>query len=159
MVKRLGVGLLEGLIVGLLLGAGFQLGLRFDRTPGLLGFLLAMGTGATAGIVCGKPPWRGGGWLEPALKSVFGLGVGALLFWGGSTFLSAPVPFALPGTAAETPWVEMPLLLLPVISTLYGAIVELDNTDRPGRGKGGAALPDEDEIEGAIGGLPRARRR
>lgn len=127
MIARLGIGLLKGLVVGAALGAGFQLGLRWGETTGLLGFLLAMGIGATAGILCGKAPWRAEAWIEAVLKGVFGVGIAALVYWIGTSYLPWSVPFALPYAASGTEWTSMPLLYAPVIGALFGMVVELDN--------------------------------
>ena len=128
MLKRLLIGLAKGLVTGGALGALFQLGLGWPSAAGLLGYLLAMGAAATAGTVAGKPPWRQEAWIEGVLKSGFGLGIGALLFWVATSFLSFDLPFALGPIPAGVPWVSQPLLMLPPIAAVYGAIIELDNT-------------------------------
>jgi hypothetical protein len=133
-LKRLGLGFLKGLVVGLAVGAAFQLGLGWAETGGLLGYLLAMGTGATAGILAGAPPWRAEAWIESVLKGVFGVGVGALLYWVASSFLGFGVPVALAGADAGTPWPTVPLVFAPLVAGVYGAIVELDNTAGKGDG-------------------------
>ena len=125
---RLGVGFLKGLVTGAAVGAVFQLGLGWAETPGLLGYLLAMGAGATAGIIAGTPPWRAEAWLESVLKGLFGVGVGALLYWLASSFAAVEVPFALAGADAGSRWTAIPLLFAPIIAALYSAVVELDNT-------------------------------
>jgi len=129
MLKRLGFGLLKGLVVGGALGVGFQVGLGWGSTTGLLGFLLAMGIGATAGILCGKAPWRAEAWIEAVLKGVFGVGIGALVYWIGSAYLAWQLPWALPHADAGSAWTSMPLLYAPVIGGIFGTIVELDNND------------------------------
>lgn len=127
MVARLGFGLLKGLVVGGALGAAFQVGLRWGATTGLLGYLLAMGIGATAGIICGKAPWRAEAWIEAVLKGVFGVAIGALVYWIGTSYLPWSVPLALPYAAAGAEWTSMPLLYAPIIGGLFGMVVELDN--------------------------------
>ena len=126
MGKRLIVGLVKGLLVGLVVGAGVQAGLRWT-TPGLLGYLLAAATGASAGLFCGKPPWRQEAWLEGVLKAVAGALVGAGAFWGLS-YLSFGLGFDLLGAGANVPWNEQPLLFAPLIAGVFGSAVELDNT-------------------------------
>jgi len=153
-LKRLGIGLIKGLLVGAAVGAGFQIGLGWGDTAGLLGYLLAMGAGATAGILAGTPPWKAEAWIEAVLKGLFGVGVGAGLYWVGSSFLAFEVPFALPGSQAGVAWTHMPLLYASVVGGFYGAFVELDNTgdggaSEPGRKKRRAtppAVPDIDEL-------------
>lgn len=152
-LKRLGIGLLKGLLVGAAVGAGFQVGLGWGETPGLLGYLLAMGAGATAGILAGTPPWKAEAWIEAVLKGLFGVGVGAGIYWLGSSFVAFGVPFALPNADAGTPWTQLPLVYASVIGAFYGAFVELDNTGDGGTKTGapkrrGAApdVPDIDEL-------------
>lgn len=147
-LRRLGIGFLKGLVVGALVGVAFQVGLGWVETPGLLGYLLAMGTGATAGILAGTPPWRAEAWIEAVLKAVFGVGVGALLYWLATSFLSFGLPFALLGAGDGTAWPAVPLVFAPLVAGVYGAIVELDNT--PGKTDAGKDEPAK---------KPRGRRR
>jgi hypothetical protein len=128
MGKRLLIGLLKGAVLGGVLGAAFHVGLGWTAAAGLLGYLLAMGTGATAGILCGKPPWREGVWLEAILKGFVGVGLGALVYWVTSTWLAFSVPFALLGAEEGAAWTTQALLYLPVVGAFYGMFVELDNT-------------------------------
>ena len=126
MGKRLIVGLIKGLLVGAAVGAGVQAGLGWT-TPGLLGYLLAAATGASAGLVCGKAPWRQSAWLEGVLKAIAGVLFGAGAFWGLG-HLSGSLGFELFGAGADVPWNEQPLLLSPLIAGVFGALIELDNT-------------------------------
>ncbi len=59
MFKRLGVGLLKGLVIGGAIGAGLHFGLHLPVVGALLGYLAAMASGATAAVLAGKAPWRG----------------------------------------------------------------------------------------------------
>lgn len=128
MFMRLLIGLLKGIAVGTAIGAAFQLGLGWATVSGLLGFLIAMGTGATAGVLVGKPPWKQDGWIEGVLKAVFGVGVGALVYWLSSSYGKFDVPFAIGEAPAGTDWTTVPLLFAPIVAALYGALVEVDNT-------------------------------
>jgi hypothetical protein len=96
-----------------------------------------MGTGATAGIIAGRPPWRREAWLEGLLKAVVGLALGLGLYWLARRFLAAPMPFGLLGAPEGTAWTDLPLLYAPAVGALYGGLVELDNT--PGGRAGSAA--------------------
>jgi hypothetical protein len=125
--KRLLLGLLKGLILGVLIGVGFQIGLGWTVTGGLLGFLIAMAVGASAGVLCGKPPWRTGGWIESVLKAVAGVAVGALLFWLFG-YVSTSLGFSVFGAPESAVWNEQPLLFAPAIAALFGTVIELDNT-------------------------------
>lgn len=155
MGKRLLFGLLKGLIIGAGLGAALHFGLGWTTTPGLLGYLLAMGGGATAGILAGKPPWRHQAWIEALLKAVAGLATGALVYWLASDYGAIGLPFEVAGVAAGTPWPELPLLYIPLVAALFGSLVELDNTgdDKAKKSSGGgskakkARVADLEEVE------------
>lgn len=142
MLKRLVVGLLKGLVIGGAIGAGIQYGLHFDvPSAGLLGYLLSMGAAGTTGVFAGKPPWQEGAWIEALLKGMVGVGTGALVYWVSSTYGALAIPF--PELAEPTAWTALPVVFLPLISGVYGSLVELDNTgsgdDKKGSGKKDAA--------------------
>lgn len=133
MLKRLGVGLLKGLLIGGAIGAGLTYGLHWSvAVGGILGFLLAMGAAGTTGVFAGRPPWQEGAWIESLLKGLFGVGVGALVYWLGSTYAAGPA-IPLPGLADAAPWPGLPVVFLPVIAGVYGSLVELDNTGDDGK--------------------------
>ncbi len=136
MLKRLVMGLVKGVLIGGAVGAGLHFGLGWTIASGLLGYLLAMGAGATAGILVGKPPWKQAAWIESLLKAVAGLGVGALIYWVSSKWGSFELPFAIPGVESGTAWTEVPLLFVTAVSAVFGTLIELDNTDEdePERG-------------------------
>ncbi len=129
MLKRLALGLVKGLVLGGAIGAAFHFGLGWTAATGLLAYLLAMGVGATTGVLTGKPPWRSQAWIESVLKGVAGIGVGALLYWLASKWGAFEIPFALPGVEAGTPWTTVPLLTAAGIGGAFGMVIELDNTD------------------------------
>ncbi|MFK7989026.1 MAG: hypothetical protein AB8I08_23615 [Sandaracinaceae bacterium] len=127
MWKRLGLGLIKGLVIGGAVGAGLQLGLGWTDASGLLGFLIAMGVAGTAGVFAGRPPWQEGAWIEASLKGVVGAGLGAAAYYGLSQIPAAvQIPFpSLPGTHALD---ALPAVFAPAIAGLYGSLVELDNS-------------------------------
>lgn len=151
MLKRLIIGVIKGLLVGAAIGSAFHFGLGWTTAAGLLGYLLAMGSGATAGVLAGKPPWRQQAWIESVLKSVAGLGVGALAYWVASTWLGFTLPFDVPGVAAGTPWTEMTVGISTVTAAVFGALVELDNTDDDSKSKPGrkvrVSADEAEEVE------------
>ena len=156
MLKRLVFGLFKGALLGAAIGAGLHFGLGWTIVTGLLGYLLAMGAGASAGILTGKPPWKQAAWIESLLKAIAGMAIGALLYWVSSKWGSFGLPFAIPGVEAGTAWTEVPLLYVTAISAVFGTLVELDNTDddeaTPERGArtkvrvGDAAAVEEAEL-------------
>jgi len=118
---------LKGLLTGAALGAAFHFGLGWTTAGGLLGFLIAMGVGATTAALTGKPPWRQAAWIEGVLKGLAGFGIGALLFWVfGMAKLN--LPWTLLGIPEGTRAGELPLLFSPAIGLLIGSLIELDNT-------------------------------
>lgn len=155
MLKRLGLGLLKGLLIGGAIGAGLQYGLPelFPNAAwsfgGLFGFLTAMGAAGTTGIFAGKPPWHEGAWIEASLKGIVGVGLGALTYWVASKWASFSA-FQLPGVPEPAKWTELPVLYAPVIAGVYGSLVELDNTgdegSKPEKGPK-ARVSIEDDLE------------
>lgn len=154
MLKRLGLGLLKGLVIGGAIGAGLQYGLKLEpaTVAGLLGFLIAMGVAGTTGVFAGKPPWQEGAWIEATLKGLVGVGLGALVYWVGAKWGRLELP--LPNLPAAQ-WTELPVVFGPAIAGLYGSLVELDNTGDGKSGgepkarvaKGRVVLDDELELE------------
>lgn len=123
MEQRLGIGALKGLLIGLAVGLGVLLGLHWPTPSGsLLGYLLAMAVGGTAGVFGGRAPWKEGAWLEALLKMVFGVGAGAGLYFLASRY----APFQIPFVGGAAPWTSIAPLYLTLIGALYGAVVELD---------------------------------
>lgn len=164
MLKRLGLGLLKGLLIGGAIGAGLQYGLRWTDASGLLGFLVSMGAAGTAGVFAGKAPWKEGAWIEALLKGMVGVGLGALAYWG-LTYVPFSVPFpGLPGTHALA---ALPVVFAPAVAGVYGALVELDDTgdDADAKKKQGEGPKARVEVEAAdetvedAGGKRRERRR
>lgn len=164
MLKRLGLGLLKGLIIGGAIGAGLQYGLGWTDASGLLGFLVAMAAAGTAGVFAGKPPWQEGAWIEATLKGMVGVGLGALAYWG-LTYVPLEVPF--PGLTGTHALASLPVVFTPAITALYGSLVELDNTgddaaDKKKKKSGGAKARvelDDDEAEEASSTRAAKRKR
>jgi hypothetical protein len=125
MGHRLLAGALKGGLVGVLVALGVTWGLGWPTTPGLLGSLVAMGVGATAGLFAGRPAWEQDSFVESLVRAVAGFAVGALVHVVGARFLSTPLPFAVLSAPSGTPWAEVPLIFLPPIGLVYGALVEL----------------------------------
>lgn len=127
MLKRLGLGLLKGLIIGGAIGAGLQYGLAWTDASGLLGFLIAMGAAGTTGVFAGRPPWQEGAWIEASLKGMVGVAAGALAYWG-LTYVPESIQVPWPQLAGTHALDALPALFAPAIAGVYGALVELDNT-------------------------------
>jgi len=167
--KRLGIGLLKGLVLGAAIAAGVSYGAHW-ATPsgGLLAYLLALGVGGTAGIFGGRAPWKEGAWIEAAIKGLVGVCVAALLYWLASAYAARSIPW--PGASSPIPWTSIPLLFLPAIGAIFGALVELDHDDadgKPAKKKSAASkarvapsLEIEDaDVEAAPAGATRPARK
>ncbi len=160
MLKRLLYGWLKGLVIGSAIGAGIQFGLpELHMTwpivsGGIAGTLLAMGAAGTTGVFAGRPPWREGAWIEALLKSLFGVGTGALLYWLGARYGTFPMPF--PGIQGTTVWTAQPVLFLPAIAGVYGSLVELDNTGDDDKKRGHSSKSGGHDI--ALGDTEHAER-
>jgi len=146
-LKRLLIGLLLGLAIGFGMAAGLHFGLGLRSASGLLGYLLTMGAGATAGVLLGKPPWQQEAWIEAILKAVAGLGFGALVFWLGSSYIPWTLPAVL-GLPEGTPLADALLVSMPLTAGLFGTLVSLDNTGDSASKKGKGArvrVPADDD--------------
>ena len=133
---RVVLGLLKGAVVG---GAIGWAALKLGVAGGFAAFATYAVIGAVVGIVCGRPIWRQDTIWTPILKGIFGLAIGAGLYWLGRKVLGG-VHIALPsslGVAPERSLAEVPLLLGPIIGAAWGLLVEID--DSGGKAKDKAA--------------------
>src|SRR5688572_2150879 len=124
---RVVLGLLKGAVVGGVIGWA---ALKAGVGGGAGAWATYAVIGALVGIICGRPPWRQDTIWTPALKGLFGLGIGIGLYWLGRKLLGG-VHIALPaslGVAPERSLAEVPLLLGPAIGALWGMLVELDDS-------------------------------
>jgi hypothetical protein len=138
---RVLLGLLKGGVVGALIGAGaFKLGIG----GGFLGTVTYAIVGALTGILCGRPFWRQDTVWTTALKGIFGAVVGGALYWGaGKLFGGVHVAFAAKLGVPDRPFVELPVLMGPLIGAAWGAFVELDDggSSAAAKTKPGSAKP------------------
>ena len=135
---RLLLGLLKGGVVGAAIGAGaFKLGIG----GGFLAFVTYAVVGGLTGILCGRPPWRQDTVWTTALKGIFGAVIGGALYWGaGKLFGGTHVAFAAKLGVPDRPFVDLPILVGPLVGAIWGAFVELDDggssaTDAKGKPK------------------------
>jgi hypothetical protein len=138
MLRRLILGLVFGLIVGGAVAFGLvQLGVASFASGGgeAFAYLSSAVAGALTGAVAGKPMWASGAKIEAGLKSFFGalLAVGAMFAlqrWGAG--ITSPNVSALGGDGVK-PVVELPMMSLPLIAGVLGALFGLDNTEEPAK--------------------------
>lgn len=122
---RLLTGIVKGLVAGAAIGVGaWYLGIK----SGILLYVVYGLVGALVGVICGKAPWKQETLWTPAIKAVFGFGIGALLYWGWTRLAgNFELPMASHFGAPAMPMAHIPYLLGPVIGLVYGAFVEVDD--------------------------------
>jgi hypothetical protein len=165
MLKRTLSGLFKGLLIGGLLALLLTKGLGVVTFGAVLAYAFAVLTGALTGLVAGKPIWARDARIEAALKAIAGalLAAGmmfALRRWAGYSI-------DLQALGAGTGVVgDLPLVSLPVISTVLAMAFDLDNTpggdeaakSRPvgGRRQRVAESPDRAAAEAELEALDEA---
>ena len=140
MLKRLTVGLIEGLVLGALMALVTIKVLGLASFAGVIAYLIAVVVGALTGLVAGKPIWAREAKIEAGLKAFVGALLSAVLLWMLRRFAQVDVDLGAFGAGAGKIG-ELPAVSLPLIATALSLLFELDNT---GQGKGqtaGAALP------------------
>ncbi len=145
MLRRLAIGLIEGLVIGLALGVGAARGMAL-RVPGSLTLLLlGAAAGFLVGLVAGRPVWARDGKTEAVLKAGVGALGGAGLAFAAAHWLRLPVDlngFQL----GAGPIGQLPALILPGIATALALFFELDN-DNDGRPPArGASAPNKQRL-------------
>jgi len=122
---RLVTGIVKGLLAGAAVGIGaWYLGIR----SGVLAYVVYGVIGALVGVICGKAPWKQETLWTPALKAMFGFGIGAGLYALWAHFMGGfEMPVAHSLGAPAMPMAQIPYLLGPVIGIVYGAFVEVDD--------------------------------
>lgn len=123
---RLARGVAKGLAVSLVIALVCHYGLGWLRVNRFLGFLLAMGTGASVGALISRSPWEESAWIDALIKGFAGLGIGGLLYWIASSFMAWKLPLSLAGLPHGLIWMQSPLLFNPWVGAIYGALIELD---------------------------------
>jgi hypothetical protein len=123
---RVFLGLIKGGIIGAVVGLGaWKLGL----VTGALAFVALGLVGGLVGIFGGRPPWKQETIWTSFLKGAFGFLIGMALYWGArKLFGDTHLAFATGLGAPDRPIVELPFLLGPLIGSLYGIFVEVDDS-------------------------------
>lgn len=140
MLKRLTVGLIEGLVLGAVMALVTIKVLGLASFAGAIAYLVAVVVGALTGLVAGKPIWAPGAKIEAGLKAFVGALLAGGLLWMLRRFAQVDVDLGAFGAGAGKIG-ELPAVSLPLIATALSLLFELDNT---GEGKGqaaGEALP------------------
>lgn len=131
MLRRFGIGLVKGSLIGGLVLAGLLFGLQLAAVPLWAAYLLAIGSGVLTGLVAGKPIWQQGmeARIEAGLKAVAGALLAAFGLFALTRWLPAVVNPQLlkPGQAST----GVGLMFIPTLTAVLGLFFELDNTPGP----------------------------
>ena len=129
MLRRLIVGLVKGLLIG------GGVGLLLVKVLGLLYFgawlayPLAILVGVLTGFIAGRPIWASGARIEAYLKAGVGAFLASGLLFALRRWATVPIPelpFELGGGAGALLG-EVPILVLPLISTVLALLYDFDH--------------------------------
>jgi hypothetical protein len=126
MLRRLLVGLFEGLLIGGALGVGAARGLGLSAPGSILAMLLGAGTGFVVGLVAGRPVWARDAKTEALLKAAVGAVGGAGLSLAAGHWLKVPLDLSAFGLGAG-PAGALSSVALPLLATLLAVFFELDD--------------------------------
>ncbi len=132
MLRRLVLGLFEGVVIGTAVALGLDRGLGIATLGPWLGYLAAAFTGVLVGLVAGKPLWRRDAKVEALLKAGAGALLASALLYALRRWAQVPVDLsAVGGGSGALP--DLPLATLPLLATTLAVLFELD--DAPSRGE------------------------
>jgi hypothetical protein len=134
MLRRLFIGLVEGLVIGIALAVAATRAFGASTPSVSFAALLAASAGFVVGLVAGRPIWARNAKTEALLKA----GVGALVAVGLSFALGRWLALPLDLNAysfGAGPAGKLTALVLPLISVALSSFFELDNS------AGGEAKP------------------
>ena len=126
MLRRMLLGLFEGLVIGLALGVGAARGLGLSAPGGVIALLLGAGAGFLVGLVAGRPVWSRDGKTEALLKAGAGALGGAGLSFAAGHWLKVPLDlsaFELGAGPAGT----LSAAVLPLVASALALFFELDD--------------------------------
>lgn len=147
MLRRLLLGLSEGLVIGLALGVACARGLGLGSPGAVVAAALGALSGFVVGLVAGRPIWARNAKTEAFLKA----GAGALGGFGLSfalrRWLQVEVDLSAFSLGAG-PAGQLPVLVLPAVSTALAFFFELDDDGAQSSARIGAK-PGEKQRVGA----------
>jgi hypothetical protein len=130
MLRRLFVGLFEGLVIGMALAIAAARGLGLSAPGALVAAALAGVAGFLVGLVAGRPIWARNAKTEALLKAGVGALVGVGLSFALGHWWSLPVDLSAYSFGAG-PAGQLAALTLPLIASVLALFFELDDTDGP----------------------------
>ncbi|MEO8906166.1 MAG: hypothetical protein ABI627_31980 [Polyangiaceae bacterium] len=128
MLRRILLGLFEGLVIGLTLGAGAARGLGLIAPGGVTAWLLGAAAGLLVGLVAGRPVWSRDGKTEALLKAGAGALGGAGLAFAAGHWLKAPLDLSALQLGVGA-YGKLTAAVLPLVATALALFFELDDDD------------------------------
>lgn len=126
MLRRLLLGLAEGLALGLALGVASARGIGLASPGGAVALLLGALAGFAIGLVAGRPIWARNAKTEALLKAAAGAFAGAGLSFALRHWFSLTVDLTSFSLGAG-PAGHLPALTVPAVTTLLALFFELDD--------------------------------
>ena len=126
MLRRLLLGLAEGLALGLALGVAAARGIGLASPGGAVALLLGALAGFATGLVAGRPIWARNAKTEALLKAAAGAVAGAGVSFALRRWLSVAVDLTSFSLGAG-PAGHLPALTVPAVTTLLALFFELDD--------------------------------
>ncbi len=145
MFRRLFVGLVEGLIVGLAMAFACVRGLGISAPGALILALLGALAGFVVGLVAGRPVWARDAKTEALLKAGVGGLFGAGLAFALGRWLSLPVNLSA-FSFGTGPAGQLAAITLPAVACALALFFELDNTDSSANKPGIAGSPPKQRL-------------
>jgi hypothetical protein len=149
MLKRMTLGALKGGLLGVLIALLLVFGLKVTATGAALAYVLAVATGAVAGLVTGKPIWAPDAKIEAGIKGFFGALLGAGILFALRKWLPLTVDFSA-FNAGQGALGELPAAYVPIVAGVLGLVFELDNTGQK---------PDQSAPQKRVAGSRTEQRR
>jgi hypothetical protein len=148
MLRRLLLGLVEGLVLGTALAIASVRGLGLVEPGGLVLALLGAIAGFAVGLVAGRPVWARDAETEALLKAAAGALGGFGLAFALRHWLKVPVDLDQYSLGAG-PAGELSAVALPAITTALGLVFELDDDGKRSSGDRGSKRQTKQRVSDA----------
>ena len=134
MLRHLLLGLMEGLVIGLALGAGAARGLGLSAPGGIVLALLSAGAGFLVGLVAGRPVWARDAKTEAMLKAGVGAAGAAGLSLAARHWLKVSLNLSAFHLGAG-PAGMLSSAVVPLVATVLALFFELDDSKDEAKSK------------------------
>ena len=128
MLRHLLLGLMEGLVIGLALGAGAARGLGLSAPGSFVLALLSAGAGFLVGLVAGRPVWARAAKTEAMLKAGVGATGAVGLSFAAQHWLKVSLDLSTFHLGAG-PAGMLSSAVVPLVATVLALFFELDDSN------------------------------